>query len=208
VKRPPTNVAASVRDRLASRARERGDDFQLVLTRYVNERLLYRLATSVHASRFVLKGAALFTVWTGQPHRPTRDLDLLGFGDETDANLRAVFVDVLGDRSIDDGVSFDVVGLHAGPILTRALRATFVRRGTPLPIGLPLALTPEFADDRSKRAQWSAFLKKSGSRAAPSDFGEVVTVLAAFLEQPLAAALTAQAWLARWEPGGPRASGS
>lgn len=46
----------------------------------VNERLLYRLATSPQASRFVLKGAALSTVWTGQPHRPTRDLGLLGFG--------------------------------------------------------------------------------------------------------------------------------
>jgi hypothetical protein len=41
-------------------ARECREDFQLVLTRYGLERLLYRLAQSPHASEFVLKGAALF----------------------------------------------------------------------------------------------------------------------------------------------------
>ena len=29
--------------------------------------------------RFVLKGALLITTWFVDPHRPTRDLDLLGF---------------------------------------------------------------------------------------------------------------------------------
>ncbi|MEZ4224724.1 MAG: hypothetical protein R3B13_27480 [Polyangiaceae bacterium] len=55
----PKDIGASVRARLLRLARERGEDFQLVLTRYANERLLYRLASSEHASRFVLKGAAL-----------------------------------------------------------------------------------------------------------------------------------------------------
>ena len=77
----PKDVGASVRARLLKLAQERGEDFQLVLTRYANERLLYRLAQSPHATRFVLKGAALFTLWTGRPHRATRDLDLLGFGE-------------------------------------------------------------------------------------------------------------------------------
>jgi hypothetical protein len=54
--KPPKNIAASVRARLLSLARERGEDFQLVLTRYANERLLYRLTQSSHAPRFVLKG--------------------------------------------------------------------------------------------------------------------------------------------------------
>ena len=69
----PTNIGASVRARLLRLARERGEDFQLLVTRYANERLLYRLAVSSHASRFVLKGTALFTLWTGKPHRATRD---------------------------------------------------------------------------------------------------------------------------------------
>ena len=61
------NIGASVRARLLRLARERGEDFQLVLIRYANERFLYRLANSSHGSRFVLKGAALFTLWTGEP---------------------------------------------------------------------------------------------------------------------------------------------
>ena len=41
-KKPPTDIGASVRARLLRLARERGEDFQLVLTRYANERLLFR----------------------------------------------------------------------------------------------------------------------------------------------------------------------
>ncbi|MSP63807.1 MAG: hypothetical protein EXR72_26370 [Myxococcales bacterium] len=73
------DVGASVRARLLRLAQTRGEDFQLVLTRYANERLLYRLASSPHAPQFILKGAALFTLWTRGPHRATRDVDLLGF---------------------------------------------------------------------------------------------------------------------------------
>lgn len=61
----PKDVGASVRARLLHLARTRGEDFQLLLTRYVNERLLYRLAASDHAAQFVVKGATLFTAWTG-----------------------------------------------------------------------------------------------------------------------------------------------
>ena len=71
---------AYVRQRLLNLSRERGEEFQLVLTRYGLERLLYRLTQSPHAAHFILKGAVLFQLWTGQPHRSTRDLDLLGQG--------------------------------------------------------------------------------------------------------------------------------
>lgn len=116
MKKPLKNVGTSVRAKLLQLAKQRGDDFQLVLLRYVNERLLYRLATSSHANRFVLKGAALFTVWTGQPHRATRDLDLLGFGDSSEANLRGVFNEVVTVKAEDDGVVFDASSLEVGPI--------------------------------------------------------------------------------------------
>jgi hypothetical protein len=45
------------------------------------ERLLYRLSVSKHRDAFILKGALLFQLWTSEPYRPTRDLDLLGQGD-------------------------------------------------------------------------------------------------------------------------------
>jgi hypothetical protein len=47
-----------------------------------------RLGESEHGKRFVLKGALLFTLWTGEMHRPTRDIDLLGFGAHTRIGTR------------------------------------------------------------------------------------------------------------------------
>jgi len=70
---PPTNVAASVRQRLLNLAKERNENFQQILVRYALERLLYRLARSQHADRFVLKGALLFRLWFDLQQRPTRD---------------------------------------------------------------------------------------------------------------------------------------
>ena len=78
------NMAVSVRDRLLNLARERGENFQLILTRYGLERLLYRLGKSAYRDLFVLKGAMLFMLWSDQSHRPTRDVDFLGFGDRRD----------------------------------------------------------------------------------------------------------------------------
>jgi len=75
------NIAASIRDRLLELARRRGEEFQLILTRYGLERLLCRLSQSEYRDRFILKGAMLFTLWGDQAYRATRDVDFLGFGD-------------------------------------------------------------------------------------------------------------------------------
>jgi hypothetical protein len=72
------NIGASVRDRLLARSRAKNADYQILLTRYALERLLYRLSVSEHRDRFILKGALLFVTWLPDPFRPTRDLDLLG----------------------------------------------------------------------------------------------------------------------------------
>ncbi len=74
------DIGASIRARLLNKAKAEGQDFNLVLTRYALERLLYRLGSSSHAEHFLLKGALLFDLWFDIPHRPTRDVDLLGFG--------------------------------------------------------------------------------------------------------------------------------
>jgi predicted nucleotidyltransferase component of viral defense system len=115
-KTAPKEIGASVRARLLRLARERSEDFQLVLTRYANERLLFRLASSKHGQRFVLKGAALFALWTGNPHRATRDLDLLGFGEPGVEHVREVFAEVLALDVTDDGVRFDLGSLAVGLI--------------------------------------------------------------------------------------------
>ncbi|VVT24548.1 nucleotidyl transferase AbiEii/AbiGii toxin family protein [Rhizobium sp. EC-SD404] len=100
------NLGASVRGRLLKLSKERGQSFDLVLTRFALERLLYRLSTSPHADRFVLKGAMLMMSWFDDPHRGTRDLDLLGFGDPGEEAMLATFRDILA-QDVDDGVVFD-----------------------------------------------------------------------------------------------------
>ncbi len=146
------NVGTSVRTKLLHLAKQRGDDFQLVLLRYVNERLLYRLASSAHSNRFVLKGAALFTVWTGKPHRATRDLDLLGFGELHEESLRAVF-DEVATMKVDDGVAFDAHSIEVGPIredqeyggvrVTLIAHVASARVRVQVDVGFGDAITPE-----------------------------------------------------------------
>jgi hypothetical protein len=99
------NLAASIRARLLNRARTDKIDFTLMLTRYALERLLYRLSTSAWSDQFLLKGALLFDLWFDQPHRPTRDIDLLGFGPAEQDLLITMFQDIC-KQPCDDGMIF------------------------------------------------------------------------------------------------------
>lgn len=101
------NTAASVRQRLLNHAKKHHEDFQYVLIRYGLERLLYRLSQSKVRDRFILKGASLFTIWTNEPHRATRDIDLLGHGDNSIASMVDVFCELCDFDVEDDGLVFD-----------------------------------------------------------------------------------------------------
>lgn len=107
----PRNIGASVRQRLLNLAHERGQPMELLLTRYALERLLHRLSLSLHRERFVLKGAMLLATWFDEPHRATRDVDLLGFGDAAEDALLGTFREIMAIE-LDDGVSFDLKGLR------------------------------------------------------------------------------------------------
>ena len=296
----PKNLGASVSARLLRGSRERGEDFQLVLLRYANERLLYRLASSRFRDRFVLKGATVFLVLEGSPHRATRDLDLLAYGEADEGTVRAVFEEIITLDVVDDGVRFVITALSVGPIradqayggvrvgvlarlgsarirlqvdvafgdvmtpaaaladfptllefpaprlrvypretvvaekletmvklglvnsrmkdfydvlylsrsssfdgsvVVRAIRATFERRGTPLPEVTPVALTEEFTTDPAKVRQWTAFVRKSG--VSVGDLQSTAVAIATFALDPLAAAAADAAFNAQWSPGGP-----
>jgi predicted nucleotidyltransferase component of viral defense system len=99
-----SNVPASVRQRLLNLANRTKQDFGLILTKYALERLLYRLSLSKHRDTFVLKGALLFELWTSQPYRPTRDLDLLGQGDSSIEKHRRIFSELCYQEVEDDGL--------------------------------------------------------------------------------------------------------
>jgi predicted nucleotidyltransferase component of viral defense system len=296
------NIPASILGRLRHIAVETGSDFQVILSRYVLERLLYRLSISPHRDRFILKGALLFPLWLAEAFRPTRDLDLLGSGDPRPEELARVFGEVMSIEVPDDGVAFDVGQLQAqairdaaaydgvrvrtearlgnaripvqidigfgdivlprpdaaeypvlldgpaprllvypketvvaekfeaivawgadnsrmkdfydiwamsrrfsfeGPALTRAIGATFERRGTPIPDDPPSGLRSELAASPEKRAQWHAFASRGRLSEHPGSFGEVVAVVRDLL-MPVAEALRdAKSLDATWDPGGP-----
>jgi hypothetical protein len=296
----PKNIAISVRDRLTHRARERRENAQLLMTRYVIERLLYPLSRSSYCDHFVLKGAMLFGLWAPTPHRATGDLDLLGAGDNAPARLVEIFTEGFAADVEDDGVVFRPASLRAalareedqysgvrlnfdaglagarlpihvdigygdvitpgaveiedptllpqpaptlrayppesvvaeklqamvalgmlnsrikdffdiwaiagafafeGPVLARAVQATFARRETPVPAEPPIALTAAFA--AAKQVQWVAFLRRTEIALAPEPLPQVQSRIASLVIPVLQSLSSQTAFDLTWPPGGP-----
>lgn len=292
------NVAASVRARLLNKARAEKLDFNLLLTRYALERILYRLSVSAQRGQFLLKGALLFDLWFDLLHRPTHDADLLGFGSTEIPHLENLFREISQIAS-DDGIAFQadsvkaseirkeanyagvrvtMIGLldgarcpvqidigfgdavtpepenvqypviiegmpqpqlrvyprytvvaekleamvklgilnsrmkdyfdlwvlagHSdfdGAVLAQAIGATFERRGTAIPSGLPLGLTDEFGLDEQKTRQWLAFLRKNTLEPVPLVM--VIAALCEFLLPVLAALSAGEGFDQHWRAG-------
>ena len=107
------NIAASVRARILNQARETGEAFARLLETFAVGRFLYRLSNSPHRDRFVLKGAQLYRVWGVTDYRPTRDLDLLGYGDPTPDAIAKIFSEVIrGKTDPEDGIEW--IDIKAG----------------------------------------------------------------------------------------------
>lgn len=273
-----TNLESSIQARLLNYSRVNKREYGQVLTMFALERLLYRLSQSKHSENFLLKGALLFDLWFDVPLRPTRDIDLLGFGlaelphvvgvfedlcrlqvaDGMDyktesiqadeirkqanyAGIRVSLLALLGNSRIsiqvdigygdaitpapeealypvllDDlpapklrvypmytvvaekfetlvslGIAntrmkdyFDLWVLHQqgkfdNELLRTAIAETFLRRGKPLPKGVPVGLSDEFSGDVQKQRQWLVFLKKN--QLAQLDLGELIDGLREWL---------------------------
>lgn len=290
----PKNTAASVRARLLTIAKDRKVEFTHVLQQYVNERILYRLSRTRYANDFVLKGGTLFGLLFGQPHRPTKDLDLLGTGNNELGTLSSTFLAVLAVEE-DDGIIFQMETLEAGKIkedeqyegvrisctasieqasvpvqidigfgdaivsrkkvelktllnlprpelfvyplesvisekfeamvklgltnsrmkdfydiytfakdiefegatLSEAIRQTFLRRQTQIPIEAPLALTKSFFENKDKLAQWKAFTKKT-KFLGDVDLQDICTQIERFIMPAAAKAATAVNLDGKW----------
>jgi len=289
LKKGQRDLAASVRDRLYNLAKCEKQDFNLVLTAFATERLLYRLMCSEYADRFVLKGARLFALWAHKSHRPTRDLDLLSFGEASPEALRGIFETICRTDVEPDGLTFDetamaiqeirlaqeydgqrirlithlaqariplqidvgfgdvitpaaqlldytalldafptpriraypretvlaeklqaIVALdtlntrmkdfydicslandfdYDGQTLCHAIRATFDRRKTAVPLELPKLLQHSFAEDEDRKRLWKGFLTRSAIEDSPNnDFAVVIETVCDFLGPPLLAA--------------------
>lgn len=90
-----------------------------------------------------------------------------------------------------------------GATVRDALIATFERRGTPLPIDVPVGLSPEFAGDPQKARLWEAFINREALLLEPGDLTAAIEDIAAFVMPPLMAAETGDAFAKRWKAGGP-----
>lgn len=153
------NIGASVRARLLNLSKANGQSFDVVLTRFSLERLLFRLSRSRHTDRFVLKGAMLMMHWFDDPHRATRDLHLLSFGDPSPDAMLATFQEIL---ALDghDGVKFDIDTLRAvrirevseyGGIRLRAVASLSDAR---IPVGcIPIFVGSESQPKRSEHGK-------------------------------------------------------
>jgi hypothetical protein len=110
-KRHYKNIAASVRQRLLNKAREKARPFNELLQYFAMERFLYRLSKSTHADNFVLKGALMLTVWEAPLSRPTIDIDLLGRIDNSIETIVAVTKDICLQEVEPDGIAFYLLDL-------------------------------------------------------------------------------------------------
>ena len=296
------NIVASIRQRLINLSKVRGEDPNLVFIRYAIERLLYRISCSTQSDKFILKGAMLFATWIDIPYRPTKDLDLLGFGDSSAEQLRKYFIDICQTKVEPDGLEFkpetiqiteireeleypgqririesrlgnvqiniqidvgfgdsivpepieleyptllDMPSPHikAYPIetvvaekletivskgilnsrmkdfydlrtiakefqfdgsnLTKAIRATFARRGTQIPSSNPAAFTNDFYSNADKQIQWKAFLRTSKLEDITLELSQVTNEIQTFLLLPMVAAMNNESFAKNWPSGGP-----
>ncbi len=146
------NLPASVLARLLERARRTGDDYQVLLAAFVCERFLYRLGVSSVRSRFVLKGAMLLRVWSDQPYRATRDLDLLRQGDGSTEAIRADVGAVCATEVEPDGLAFEPASIrleairpedeYAGARVTLLARCGSARVTLQIDLGIGDAVWP------------------------------------------------------------------
>lgn len=117
------NAAASVRARLLNQAKAAGEEFELALTRFVAERVLYRLGSSPARERCILKGASLLAVWLDAPHRATRDIDLSVRGTADDDAIEALVREICAVPCPEDGLELDLTALRIEPIRATAEEA-------------------------------------------------------------------------------------
>jgi len=296
-----TNIAASVQQRLLNLSKLRGEDPNLIFIRYAVERLLYRISRSKHSTKFILKGAMLLAIWMGRPHRPTKDLDLLGFGDASADGIRNIFRDICQVEVKPDGMEFKAESIQIAEIredleypgqrvklegrlgnarintqidigfgdsvvpnptqieyptlldmpaprirvyppetviaekfesmvsrgmlnsrmkdyydirmmakefrfdgnsLTKAIKATFTRRGIAIPKDTPIAITEEFFSDTDKNTQWQAFLRNSRLDEKDLTLSQIIDDIRRFLMPPVIAAANNRPFTKSWAAGG------
>lgn len=129
---PPSNLPASIHQRLLNHAKEQGRPLQELLQYFAIERFLFRLSQSPHATRFYLKGALMLRIWDAPLSRPTIDVDLMGRQMLSQDELEQVIKDVCVQTVPDDGCRFEPATVRAQPIRTEDQYGASVSRSCPI----------------------------------------------------------------------------
>jgi len=119
-RRPLTNIAHSVHDRLLAMARQSGRPYAEFLQYYAMERFLYRLSKTRHADRLLLKGALLLRIWNVPPARPTADIDLMGRMKFNGESLAEVVREAAAVTVEEDGLRFHTATIETSAITGEA----------------------------------------------------------------------------------------
>lgn len=108
------NTGKSIRGRLLNIARREGIFYQTVLTRYFQERLLYRISQTIYRNNFYLKGGALMYAYERFAARPTLDIDFLGSNISNEESvIVAAFREICSVPCQEDGIMFDTERITA-----------------------------------------------------------------------------------------------
>ena len=108
------NYGKSIRSKLLNIAKEENVFYQTILTRYFQERLLYRISQTRYRLNFYLKGGALMYAYDRFAARPTLDIDFLGNNISNDGSaIIAAFKEICSVSCEEDGVAFDMENITA-----------------------------------------------------------------------------------------------
>lgn len=108
------NYGKSIRTKLLNVAKKENIFYQTILTRYFQERLLYRISQTRFLTNFYLKGGALMYAYERLAARPTLDIDFLGNNISNEGtSIIAAFKEICSVPYDEDGVSFDVEHITA-----------------------------------------------------------------------------------------------
>ena len=103
-----TNSGKSVRERLLNLSRAEHYNPQMMISRYMQERLLYRLSVSNYRERLILKGGALLYAHDRFEARPTLDIDFMATHINNDnENIKRIIKEICNVDAVVDGVSYD-----------------------------------------------------------------------------------------------------
>lgn len=112
-----TNSGKSVKDRLLNLSRAEHFNPQMMISRYMQERLIYRLSISNYRERFILKGGALLYAHDRFEARPTLDIDFMATRINNDKeNVKLIIKEICNVECAPDGASYDADTVEAEDI--------------------------------------------------------------------------------------------